>query len=99
MLRGVAIVEAVSFLALLAATAVKRTGGSEVGVHVLGPAHGGLFLLYVLLVASVAFDERWRIGRTLLTLLCAVLPFGGFYADRRLIDAEPDTAGARSGGS
>ncbi len=85
-LRVVAIAEAVSFLVLLTATIVKRTGGTEAGVKVMGPVHGLLFVTYVLLVILVASDEKWRLGRTLLTLLCAVLPFGGFVADRKLID-------------
>ena len=34
----------------------------------------------------VASDEKWRLKRTLLTLLCAVIPLGGFIADRKLID-------------
>lgn len=85
-LRIVAVLEAISFLVLLTATIVKRTGGTEAGVKVMGPVHGLLFVTYVVLVILVAVDEKWRLSRTLLTLLCAVLPFGGFVADRKLID-------------
>ncbi len=86
-LRIVAIVEAVSFLVLLAATVVKRGfDGPEAGVKVMGPIHGLLFVTYVLLTILVAADEKWRLKRTLLTLLCAVIPLGGFIADRKLID-------------
>lgn len=77
--------EAISFLVLLVATVVKRTDNGEAGVEVMGPLHGGLFVLYVLLAVIVAADEKWRLKRTLLTLLCAVIPFGGFIADRKLI--------------
>jgi len=91
-LKVVAVLEAVSFLLLLVATIVKRTGGTEVGVEVLGPAHGGLFVVYCVLVLKVAVDERWRIGRTLLALLCSVLPFGGFVAERKLLDQDGDAA-------
>jgi len=91
-LRIVAVLEAVSFLVLLAATAVKYGADQEAGVKVMGPVHGGLFVLYVLLTIAVAADERWRLKRTLLTLLCAVIPFGGFVADRKLIGpSEPVT--------
>lgn len=85
-LKVVALIEAVSFLLLLVATVVKRTGGTEAGVKLLGPVHGVLFLLYVVLVIRLAFEEGWRLTRTLLTLLCAVLPLGGVYAERKLID-------------
>jgi integral membrane protein len=91
-LRVVAILEAISFLVLLAATVVKRTGGTETGVKVMGPVHGVLFLVYVFLVIMVAVDEKWHLKRTLLTLLCAVIPFGGFIADRKLIGPAPSTA-------
>jgi integral membrane protein len=92
-LRIVAILEAISFLVLLGATVVKETGGTERGVRLMGPTHGVLFLVYALLVLLVASDESWRLKRTLLTLLCAVLPFGGFVADAKLIGpAEPEPA-------
>jgi len=94
-LRIVAVLEAVSFLVLLVATVVKRTDNGEGGVKVMGPVHGGLFVLYVLLTVIVAADERWRLKRTLLTLLCAVIPLGGFIADRKLIgEDEPATTTA-----
>jgi len=79
---------------LLVATVVKETGGTERGVKLMGPVHGVLFLVYALLVLLVASDEKWRLKRTLLTLLCAVLPFGGFVADAKLIGpAEGEPAG------
>ncbi len=87
-------VEAISFLVLLAATIVKRGfDGPEAGVKVMGPVHGVLFVAYVFLTILVAADEKWRLKRTLLTLVCAVIPFGGFVADRKLID-QPDPAAA-----
>lgn len=84
-LKIVAVLEAASFLVLLVATAVKYGADQEAGVKAMGPIHGGLFVIYVLLAVIVASDERWRLKRTLLTLLCAVIPFGGFIADRKLI--------------
>ena len=85
-LKVVAILEAVSFLVLLAATAAKYASDAPEGVKVMGPVHGVLFLGYVFLVILVASDEHWRLKRTLLALGCAIIPFGGFIADRKLID-------------
>ena len=94
-LRIVAVLEAISFLVLLVATLVKYVGPKEeAGVELMGPVHGGLFVLYVFLVVIVAADEKWRLKRTLLTLLCAVLPFGGFVADRKLIGPDERAAAA-----
>ena len=92
-LRIVAVVEAVSFLLLLGAVAVKYgPPEEEAGVKLMGPIHGTLFILFVLLTIFVAADERWRLKRTLLTLLCTVIPLGGFIADRKLIDNDEPVA-------
>ncbi len=94
-LRIVAILEAASFLVLLVATAAKYLViEDEAGVKVMGPVHGVLFVLFVLLTIFVAADERWRLKRTLLTLLCAVIPFGGFIADRKLIGRDETATAA-----
>jgi len=90
-LRIVAVLEALSFLVLLGATGAKYIADAPRGVKVMGPIHGTLFLGYVLLVLIVAQDEHWRMKRTLLTLGCAIIPFGGFIADRKLINQPPTT--------
>ena len=57
-MRYIALAEATSFIALLVASFVKRTGGGEPGVEILGPIHGVLFLAYVV----VALNIRARHG-------------------------------------
>ena len=79
--RIVALVEATSFLALLVASYVKHQGDGELGVSILGPIHGGLFLLYVALALMLRADAGWSTRTTLLILLGAVLPFGGYVVD------------------
>ncbi len=86
--RTVALVEATSFLALLVATYVKRTDGGEMGVTVLGPIHGALFVAYVLIALNVRPRAGWSNQTTLLVLLGAVVPFGGYVVDRWL-DRQP----------
>jgi integral membrane protein len=82
--RTVALVEATTFLALLVASFLKHQGEGEVGVQVLGPIHGLLFIAYVLLVVSLRATLRWSASTTALVLLGAVLPFGGYVVDRWL---------------
>ena len=86
--RAVALMEATSFLALLLATVVKHTGGTEVAVQVLGPAHGALFLLYVALALAIRREAGWNLIATVLVLLGAVLPLGGYAVDRWLLGVE-----------
>ena len=83
--RVVALAEATSFLALLVATSVKHSGGGETGVSILGPIHGALFALYVVLALSLRPRAGWSTATTLLILLGAVLPFGGYVVDRWLL--------------
>ncbi len=83
LLRRVSVTEAVSYLALLVATAVKETGGTEAGVTVLGPIHGVLFLVFAALVLAARSALGWSWFRTLLALIIGSLPFGGFWLERR----------------
>ncbi|HEX6153490.1 MAG TPA: DUF3817 domain-containing protein [Solirubrobacterales bacterium] len=86
--RYVALAEATSFLALLVASYVKNTGGSELGVKVLGPIHGLLFVVYVLMVWQLHKEAGWTGKQTFWILVGAVLPFGGYVVDRWLLRRE-----------
>ena len=90
--RGVALAEATSFLALLVASYVKHTGGGEVGVSVLGPIHGALFVAYVILALRVRERLSWSTTTTAWVFAGAVLPFGGFVVDRWMARGEPKAA-------
>jgi integral membrane protein len=82
--RIVALAEATSFLALLVATYVKYGHDEELGVQILGPVHGLLFVAYVLLALRLALELGWSARTTALVLAGAVVPFGGFVVDRWL---------------
>jgi integral membrane protein len=80
--RYVALAEATSFLALLVATYVKRVeDGSEVGVQILGPIHGLLFIAYVVIALNLRSELGWTTKQTFWILVGAVLPFGGYVVD------------------
>jgi integral membrane protein len=81
--RWVAIAEATSWLLLIVATVVKYTAHAPVGVKILGPIHGVLFIAYVLLALNLRSTLRWP-NRTLAIVLAdAILPAGGFIVARR----------------
>lgn len=82
--RLTAVVEATSFLALLVATYFKHAHDEPLGVQILGPLHGLLFLAYVILAIDLARRAGWPGRMTIVVLLGAVIPFGGFAVDRRL---------------
>ena len=79
--RWVALIEATSFLALLVATVIKRTDGGEMGVQILGPIHGLLFIAYVVIALQLRAEAGWTGKQTFWILAGAVLPFGGYVVD------------------
>ena len=87
--RYVALAEATSFLALLVATYVKRVAdGSELGVQILGPIHGLLFVAYVVMALNLRAEQGWTNQQTFWILVGAVLPFGGYVVDWWLVRRE-----------
>lgn len=80
-MRYIALAEATSFIALLIASVIKRTGGSEVGVQILGPIHGLLFIAYVVIALRARAEFGWRGKTTFWVLVGAVVPFGGYVVD------------------
>ena len=82
-LRMVSAPEAVSFLLLLVCSVLKRTTDFN-AVPVMGAVHGVLFVGYVLLCLDAWKRAGWSFGTGVLYLVLAVLPTGGFFADRRL---------------
>ena len=81
--RYVALAEATSFLILLTCSFFARDG-----VPIMGPIHGMLFLAYVGLALVVRESARWTAKETVLVLVGAVVPFGGFVVDRWLARRE-----------
>ncbi|HYH54202.1 MAG TPA: DUF3817 domain-containing protein [Solirubrobacterales bacterium] len=86
--RYVALAEATTFLALLVASYVKRSDGGELGVQVLGPIHGLLFVAYVVIALNLRSQLGWTNKQTFWILVGAVLPFGGYVVDWWLVKRE-----------
>jgi len=81
----VAIAEAASFLLLLLAMVFKYGLDEPIGVEVLGPVHGALFLAFVGLAAGVSLNRRWGWRRTAVVLASAVIPVAGYVVGHRLL--------------
>ena len=92
--RMVALIEAVSYLALLVATIVKRGFDGPDAVSVLGPIHGILFLVYVVLTLLVREEQGWTGWQTVIVLVASALPFGAFVVNSRMVRDPAPTATA-----
>jgi integral membrane protein len=76
---------------VLVAMPLKYLGGNPTLVRIVGPLHGGLYIVYLVLAFDVAFRRRWSLGWTLLMLLAGTVPFLTFVVERmvsRRIEAE-----------
>jgi len=81
----IALAEGISFLTLLfIAMPMKYFMGMPEVVRVVGSIHGGLFVLYVGLLAMLHFRQRWTFSFSLYALLASVIPFGTFMLDKQL---------------
>jgi integral membrane protein len=81
----VAIAEAVSFIVLLLAMVVKYGFDEPIGVEIMGPLHGVLFLAFVGLTVIVGGQARWSLSRFAMVLASGVVPLAGWFVGHRLL--------------
>ncbi|MES2503883.1 MAG: DUF3817 domain-containing protein [Myxococcota bacterium] len=75
--------EGCSFLLLLLfAMPAKYYLQMPIGVRVLGPVHGILFLGYCVAAFTLAVEDGWSLKKHLLAYAAAVVPFGPFLFER-----------------
>lgn len=85
-LRAVALVEGVSFLVLLGvAMPLKYLADMPLAVKVVGWAHGVLFIAFCAALMRAARSGGWPVARSALVFVAALLPFGPFLVDRRML--------------
>ena len=89
---------ALGFLLLLLASYVKRANDQPLGVEILGPIHGLLFIAYVVMVMALREHAGWTGRQTLWILVGAVLPFGGYVVDRWIDSNNAEILRAEGGG-
>ena len=52
--------------------------------YIVGMFHGVLFIAYVLMVIKVAVSKKWSFLTTFWALTASLIPFGTFYADKKI---------------
>jgi len=84
-LRWAGWAEGLSFLLLLGiAMPLKYLAGQPEAVRLVGSAHGGLFVIYIVVALIVARRFSWPWSRFAMAFVAAFLPFGPFWFDARL---------------
>ena len=79
--------EAISFLVLLGiAMPLKYIWEFPEMVRVVGMLHGVLFILYLIAAYFMKEKMNWTSPTFAIVLLCAVLPFGPFYVERKYLN-------------
>ena len=81
--------EGFSFLFLLmVAMPLKYCIHMPIGVRILGPVHGALFLGYCAMAFWLASEQEWPLKQHLLAYAAAVFPFGTFLFERKYLRLE-----------
>lgn len=52
-------------------------------IMIIDQVHGVLFMVLLVIIATLATRNRWQPGQTILTMLLSTIPFVSFYAERR----------------
>ena len=85
--RLLAFLEGVSLIVLVfIAVPLKYWYGDPSLVKSIGPAHGMLFLLYVVYALVIAVQQEWKFFQTTWKILLAsFIPFGTLYTDHSIL--------------
>jgi integral membrane protein len=49
---------------------------------IVGPVHGFLYIVYLVVIVDLALKARWSLKGTILVMLSGVVPVGSFFAER-----------------
>lgn len=82
--RTIAFLEGCSFILFGITMPLKYMLGIPKPNYFVGMVHGLLFITYVLLLALVSMQNKWSIKKIALSFLASLIPFGTFYADKKL---------------
>jgi len=83
--RVMAYVVGVMLLVLvLVAMPLKYIADEPKLVETIGPVHGFLYAVYLVVTFDLGMRCRWPFGRTVLVMLAGTIPFLSFVAERKV---------------
>jgi integral membrane protein len=63
---------------------LKYIGDNDAVVAAVGPAHGFLFIVYLVATFDLGRRAKWPLSRMLLVMLAGTIPFLSFWAERKV---------------
>ncbi len=85
LLRILGFLEGVSLLILVfVAVPMKYIYGNHQLSKTLGPVHGALFILFLIVAVLVGLQQRWPFKTYLIVFIACFIPFGTFYLDSKI---------------
>jgi integral membrane protein len=82
--RVMAYVVGVGLLTLCVAMVMNYAFDEPQYSAIVGPVHGFLYVVYLVLAVDLGLKARWPIVKTGLILLAGMVPFVSFIAERRV---------------
>ena len=91
-LRIIAWGEGTSFLLILfVSMPLKYIWEMPMANKIIGYVHGVLFILYIITVWLIAEKREWSTRVRVISLVAPLIPFGAFWADRRIFARKVDS--------
>ncbi|MDT7785311.1 MAG: hypothetical protein QOF58_3730 [Pseudonocardiales bacterium] len=84
--RVMAYVVGVFLLLLCVAMVLKYAADMGQAMKIIGPIHGFLYAIYLVISVDLALKLRWSIKGTALVLLAGTVPFLSFWAERKVVE-------------
>lgn len=82
--RIIAFLEGLSYILLGLTMVLKYKYAMPEPNRIIGMAHGVLFIAYVLMLIQVTISHKWSFWKTTLAFLVSLVPFGTFYAEKKI---------------
>ncbi|TWP46170.1 DUF3817 domain-containing protein [Lentzea tibetensis] len=82
--KVLAYVVGVALLLLCVALVLKYVGDAPTMMRIIGPGHGFLYAVYLVVSIDLAIKARWSMKGTGLVLVAGMIPFLSFYAERKV---------------
>jgi len=76
------VVGVVLILLMVVGMPLKYLLADPVVVETVGPAHGFLYMIYLVAAFDLARRANWSLGRIVTIMLAGTVPFVSFYAER-----------------